>query len=355
MADAIVTNEIPATTTSLFALFRLYETLVDAGWVVVDSSLGTADTPDSTDHWAGAFASFASGAWIVLQADSGQQLVFRRSTTSTTLGWIVWLKEGGYVTTGRSATSPGNLPADAAFIRGSGSAPSTYTTGGSWFGASTNTVATLNIGCRDATGQGDESFWVVAQVPGNAYTVATAAGVHRLAFEALEHMAGLGIVDPQPYAWWCPESNTGDWADQLTQLQSLLHPDSVSTGNWRRWWNAGQAGEAFKFYGSGSNYVGSGSAAATTGDDPSFDPALASDSDQVIYQATPVQLLRRIRLTKAIETGFEDPEGGFTTNIFFASDAVASLDTLNDGTYAKFGAWLVVWWDNNPANPPVEN
>lgn len=358
MADQIVTNEIPTTTTAWFCLFRLYETMVAAGWTHVRSSRGTADTPSGTDRWAGAFASLVADAWIVLQANSGQQIVFRRGTSSsTTDGWIVWLKDGGYSTTGETALLPGNLPADAAFIRGTGSSPQTYTTDGPWFGASTNTVATLNIGCRDASGTGDESFWLIAQVPANAYNTATGSNVHRIAFERLEHMGGLGIADANPYAWWCPESNTANWTDGLDDLHVLLHEDSTGagTGYWRRWWNAGQGSEAFKYYAGGQAYQGAGASAETTGTQPNFDGAKAANSDEVIYQATPVQLVRRVRLMKVDEVGFEDPEGGFTQNIFFASDQVLNLDTLDNGNYAKFGDWLVVWWDGNSLNPPVEN
>jgi hypothetical protein len=268
------------------------------------------------------------------------------------------MKDGGYVAaTNSTALLPSDLPADAVFVRGTGTTPQTYTTDGSWFGASTNGVATLNIGCRDATGTGDESFWLIAQVPGQPYSSATATNVHRIAFEAVAHMTGLGIVDANPYAWWVPESLTSNWTDGLNDLEAMLHEDNSSgnVGVWRRWWNAGQAGEVFKLYGSGSNYQGNTSAADTSGDNPNFDDALAVGADRVVYQATPQTLVRRVRLTKALEVGFEDPEGGFTQNVFFAGDDVASLDTIISGAYAKFGLWLVVWWDGNAGNPPVEN
>lgn len=349
MADAIVENEVPATTNAWFTLFRLYETLIAAGWTHFRSSRGTADTPSGTDRWAGAFGSLVADAWIILTANSGQQLVFRRGTSSsTTDGWIVWLPSGGAVSTNETALLPGDLPADAVFIRGTGATPQTYTTDGSWFGASTNTVATVNIGCRDATGVGDESFWVVAQVPGNAYNSGTATNVHRLLFDRVEHMAGLGISDTIPYAWWCPESNTGNWADGMNDLHALLHEDNSgnTAGVWRRWWNAGQGGAAFKLYGAGANYMGDDFAAETTGDSPNFDGAFAADSDEVRYQATPLQLLRRIRLTKVQEVGFEDPEGGFTQNTFFVSDAVVNLDTMGKRTHPDPGTGYAITGSN---------
>ena len=41
--------------------------------------------------------------------------------------------------------------------------------------------------------------------------------------------------------------------------------------------------------------------------------------------------------------------------ILFSNQADSNnLDTFASGAYAKFGNWLVVWWDGNPANPPVE-
>lgn len=349
MADVIVKNEVPTTTTAWFTLFRLYETMISAGWTHVRSSRGTADTPSATDRWAGAFGSLVADAWMVLQANSGQQIVFRRGTSSSTVdGWIIWLKDGGHVNTGETALLPGNLPADAAFIRGSGAQPQTYTTDGAWFGAATTTVATVNIGCRDASGTGDESFWVMCQSTGFSFVTATAAKVHMLAFERLEHMTGLGIVDANPYAWWCPDSLTGNWPDGLDNLFSILHEDNSGNtfGVWRRWWNAGQGSEVFKLYGSGQVYQGDSTASQNTGDTPPWDPAEAADADEAIYQATPVQILRRIRLLKVSETAFEDPEGGFTQNIFFCSDQVASLDTLGSRVPADPGTGFALTGTN---------
>lgn len=353
MADAIVTNEAPVTTNQWFCLFRLYETLLAAGWTHFRSSRGAGDTPSGTDRWAAAFGSIVSNGWIFITANSGQQLLFRRGGVSNTDGWLVWLPSGGATTTNETAELPGELPADAVFIRGSGAGPQTYTTDGPWFGVNVATVDRLNIGCRDATGSGDESFWIITKQQGVSYTTTTANAHGSLAFDSLAHPSGLGINDTIPYAWWCPSSLTGTWGSALENLDRLLNEDNAggTAGRWRRIWNAGQGGAVLKQYGSGNLYQGDSFGSQQTGDAPGFDTA----GDEVIYQATPQQLIRRIHLEKSLELAFQDSEGGWTQNIFFTQENdVPSLSTLINGAYAKFGNHLTVWWDGNAGNPPVE-
>lgn len=342
MADVLVVNEVPATNTPFFSLFRLYETLVSAGWAHVESSRGTGDTPSTSDRWSGSFASLVSGAWVVLQGVGGNQIVFYRSTTSTTLGWIVWCT--GYVTGAGSATVPGALPTGASFIRGSGTAPSTWTTGGAWFGGTGN-VATLNIGARSATGIGAPgSFWVIAQVVGQAFTTATAAGVHRLGFEKVLR---FGAGSPG-YAWWCPISNTSTWNSHMNSQVGVLI-NSATSCIWRAKWNVGQVGEEVVPYSSGS---AAQITSATAGSNPNF---ASAGQDLLIYQATSRPLVRRIMLARgSASDGLLDADGGYTTDILFSSPDIASLSTINSGAYAKLGA-VVVWWNGNAAIPPVEN
>ncbi len=355
MADQIVTNEVPAVAAPFYTAVRLVETLIAAGWTLVENSDGTT-VSTGTNYWTGAnYASLGADAWIIIEANSGQQILFRRgSSSSTTEGWIVWSKGGGF-TTGGGASAPANIPADAAEVRGTFTAgtPGSFGTDASWFGSSNNMVR-LNIGARDASGSGDESWWIVTRGSGLSYT-STGNGDHgRLAFEKLVQPSGLGISDAAPYAWWCPMSATGNWHEGLDDCRVLLYEDNSSNsyGCWRRWWNAGQAGEAFKLYGSGNFYAAEGSASdAVHGENASWEQA----GDQVIYQATPQQLIHRIHLSRTLESGYKDPHGGFTSNIFFTQENdVPNLSTLLNGAYAKFGNWLTVWWDGNPLNPPVE-
>jgi hypothetical protein len=355
MADQIITNEVPSTNTQWFQAFRLVEQLILAGWTVIESSKGTADTPAASDRWSGDFGNLVADAWIILESTVAGHILFRRGTSSSNGdGWIIWSKGKGF-TTGGTATAPANIPADAAEVRGTfvTGTPGSFTTDGSWFGSTTaNTYNRLNIGCRDAATDG--SFWVVAKQTVTSYSAGSAATHARLAFEELAHPAGLGIVDATPYAWWCPESATGNWGYNFFDLRQLLEEDNAggTSGFWRRWWNAGQGSESWEQYGSsGSWFMGYASDAEQWGRYPSWYNAL----DQVLYQATPQQVIHRVHLVATLTTGKKDPEGGYTQNIFFTEPTdVPNLSTLITGDYAKFGDWLTVWWDGNAGNPPTE-
>jgi hypothetical protein len=301
-----------------------------------------------------------SNAWIVLQANSGQQLVFRRNGTNNDNGWLIWLPNGGYTAAnGQTPELPGNLPTsdndnsnvlgvDAFEVRGTFSDPQTYTTPGNWFGASAGgTYERLCIGCRDATGTGNESFWVFHLRTGLTYDNTTAANIGRLSFVHLVHESGLGIADANEYAWWCPQSTTTDWAEGLDDNRSVLTEDNATStvGRWRRIWNAGQAGESGRRYASGARYQGD----ANTGDALAGEaPGWESAGDQAIYQVTPQQLVRRIHLTKELHVGLKDPEGGWTEDFYFTNGNGDSgnRDTFGaGGEYAAFGDWATVWWD----------
>lgn len=242
MADQIITNEIPTTATPWFCAVRLVETLIGAGWTLVENSDGTT-VSTVTNYWTAAnFGTLGADSWTIIQANSGQQICFRRgSASSTTDGWIIWSKGGGFLT-GGTASAPANIPADTVgasshYIRGTFTpgTPGSFTTDASWFG-STTAPERLNIGARDASGVGDESWWILHKGTGTAWT-ASAHGSHgALAFEALEQPAGLGITDTAPYAWWCPRTHTSNWAEGFDDGNILFDADGGGTeGRWRRW------------------------------------------------------------------------------------------------------------------------
>ena len=354
MADQIVTNEIPGNSSQLFAIVRLVETMVAAGYTLVENSDGTT-VSTVTNYWTQAnYASLGDFAWIVLDGGAAVGHICFRNSNSTSVpndGWIVWSKGGGF-TTGGSATAPASVPADAGFVRGTGApgTPGSFSTDASWLGSG-NAYDRLNIGVRDAAADG--SFWVVAKKVATTYADGTNGSHGLLAFDKLAHPAGLGIVDATPYAWLAPDSPTSVWTSNLNDARILMVEDNASgaAGRWRRWYNAGQAGEAFVQYGAGQIFNIDGSS-LDTGESP---PWAENAGDQAIYQATPQQLIRRIHLANVFDTTHRDSEGGWTTNIFFTNDNdVPSLSTLAAGAYAKFGGWLTVWWDGNAANPPVE-
>jgi hypothetical protein len=477
MADQIITNETPLTTNQWFACFRLVEQLILAGWTVVESSRGVGDTPAASDRWSGNFGLLVGNAWIILQAASGRQICFRRGGTSTTDGWILWSKGGGF-TTGGTDIAPANIPADTEgssghHVRGTTTpgTPGTFTTDAPWFGSTTATTEFLNIGCRDATGAGDESFWLLVKGSGSAWNSTTSSAHGRIAYEALERPAGTGIVDLTPYAWWVPTSDTGSWAEGMDDGNCILHPEgSVSEGRWRRWFpgdgargtitavaaasivdgetfviddglsaavtfefdnngsvvpsttlrpvtytgietatamrdlirNAinsapvlnitanvldvavvglvnstfkngtvgnvalaetvanpgfivtgmtGGQDEDFVQYASGGLY-GSNPSGVITGEGPSWQNA----DDRYKYQDNPPLILHRMHLNKVVSDGYRDAEGGWTKNILFSGNTgdFSTLQTAGGGAWAKFGNFVVVWWDGNPLNPPQE-
>lgn len=240
MADQIVTNEVPSTATQWFCCYRLVETMLAAGWTITEMSDGTTVT--TSDNWTGNFGSLGSNSWIILRGGvTNQQILFRRSATSDTNGWIIWSK-GGNFTTGGTASAPANIPSDTKGSTGhnlrgafSPGTPGTFGASASWFG-STSVPTRLNIGCRDAALNGDESWWILAKGAGN-WDVATNGDHGTLAFESLSRASGTGIVDAFPYAWWCPRTDTANWAEGMDDLNILLDPEGSSAeGRWRRWW-----------------------------------------------------------------------------------------------------------------------
>lgn len=466
MADQIVTNEVPSTDTQWFAAFRLVETMLAAGWTVVEMSDGT--DVSTSDDWTGNFGSLGDDSWIILQADSGQQICFKRDGSSDEDGWIVWSRDGGF-TTGGSASAPANVPSDTTAASTSETArgtvtsgtPGSFDTSQTWFGSNQTSFDRLNIGVRDASGSGDESFWLILKNTGESYTTTNGALHGRIAFEKLEHESGLGIVDPYPYTWYVPDS--GPWEEGLDDINCLLREDS-GLMFWRKWWpgkhaqgsitvveqanlvdggdtfelddgenpavtfeydvagdgvsggnvaidvsgdttaddvrdttiaainaasnlditaadggpetvllhndsagtqgnvsiveNVDDAGfavdgmsggvdEDYRQYGSGQVYMNDGGTGGTNS--PSW-----TKSDGLLYRKEHPAVIYAIHLMKLEESSFLDYEGGWTTNIFFSEAVGSNLDTFGGGAYAKFGNFLIVWWDGDPTNPPLE-
>jgi len=373
MADQIIRDEVPATANQWFCAYRLVEQLILAGWTVVESSEGSGFAGTFTvDNWSGNFGSLVDNAWIVLAANSGQQLVFRRHSGGAANwdGWLIWLPSGGYTAANNQTdVLPGDLPANSPQTDGSGilgvesfevrgtfQTPQTYTTPGTWMGCLFNIAPErLCIGCRDASGTGNESFWLFALHAGGSYDDVTNDDIGRFAFAKLNHEGGLGITDPNPYAWWVPSNSTGGWLEGLDDLTCVLTYDNAAStlGRWRRVRNAGQGvNEEGRRYGSGQEMQGDSSAfPVVDGDNPPWDSA----GDTALYQATPQQVIRPIHLTKAYDLTYKDVEGGWTEDIYFANgNDIANRDTLGAaGEFASFGGWVLVWWDQVAG--PIDN
>jgi hypothetical protein len=367
MADQFV-QEIPASphvdfkfrNTQRFAVYRLVRTMIAAGWTVVESSTGSGFAGTYTaDNWTDFVALNANNSWIVLQANSGQQVLIRFSTTGLwDEGWILWFPNGGYVAgVNQTDVRPSDTPALHLQVRGTHTSPGTYTSDGPLLGASVNTVFREHvIMCRDATGVGDESFYIFAPHYNDDLGVSTNGRHGVLAFESLVHETGLGIVDPYPYAWLCPTNLTSTWVEGLDDARFVLNEDDSGgiQGRWRRIWNAGQGGEVQKQYGGGHLYAGDASAIdATTGDNPAWESSLA----RPVYQVGGDPLIFRVQLTKKLEVAFKDPEGGWTQNIFFIEETETLFAgdyrrTFGAGAYARIGPWVVVRWSGNPADVP---
>lgn len=341
MADQIVTNEVPEEPYPWWCVYRLVETMLAAGWTVLEMSNGSSIS--KSDSWTGSYHDLGPGSWIILENGTGQQVLFQRpdSSNMTQLmfnGTIKWSKGGGY-STGGTASSPPSDPSDVAVIRD--------TTSNGWFGVEAG-VHIFNCGVRDASGSDDGAFWVIGRATGDLYA-GTSHDPHLLAFEKLD---GTEPGDTVPYAWLCPDNTSGAWGNGMEDMPLILNEDP-SSGSWRRWWNAGQPSEVFKQYASGALYQGQSGNDAIAGTDPSFE----EPGDVLAYGSSPRNILHRIKLMKTNETGFMDSNGGYTRNILFSSPNdidVPHLHTLDGGAWAKFPNFIVVWWDGDPNNPPEE-
>lgn len=336
MADQLVKQEALSPDPTWYVVFRLVETLLAAGWSVVEMSDGTSIY--TFDNWTAKFGSLGSESWIIIESFNGHHICFKRDAENDHDGWILWSK-GGNFTTGGNTTRP-LIPSDVAEIRGTVDAGSdSFITPRQFLGGSTDQdFDEVSIGARDATGSGDESFWLVAKASGVEYTESTSTH-GKLAFEALE---GGTASDPVPYAWWSADNNVSSWSHSLDDLRFMVGPESQ--GYWHKWWSEG-ANESFESYGGCNYYCGDQFSAHQTGETPPWQNA----DDEYIYAATPVLALRRVnlQLQSGDAEGSKDPNGGWTKNILFQSnqDDPVSLDTFDSGQWKKFGNYLVVWWD----------
>lgn len=337
MADQMILNETPATLTQWFVAWRLFQTLLLAGWTVHYSSDGT--THSAADNWTPAgFSGLGSGAYVILTGPGGRQISLRRSTTSTLNGTIQYAYLGGWGVAGAGPTTIPTAPASAVLVRNNAS----------WFGPSPSTAPVkLNIWANDVS-TGDGSFSVV-------FSTATSWGSGSLGGGALmfRFLEGTEPEDADPYAWWAPANAGGNWSGPLGRVHTgLLSEDNAggTTGNWKRWHFGGTP--AFVNYGSsGDAYNGSGSNRSTANG-----ATWGSASDLTPYAGGTQVILHRIHLVKALQTGRKDPNGGYVKDVYFATpEDVPVGSTIGTAAYAKIGAWLVMPWDGNVANPPVES
>jgi len=332
MADQRVLNEAPATTSQWFMVWRLFQLLLLSGWTVHYSSNGT--TFSAADNWTGTgFAGLGSGSYVILTGKGGRQILLQRATTSTINGTVQYAYLGGWGTAGAGATTPPTAPASAVTIR----------SGAAWFGSALTPVR-IDVWTRDVSGDG--TFLVVMSTS----TAWTSGGGGALGFFALEGTEGS---DTEPYAWWAPPSSSGNWASWGQNLHAtILSEDNAggTTGTWRRWHLQGTP--AFVQYGSGGDaYQGSNTNARTTGGNPTW----VSTADVSPFAPTEV-ILHRIHLVKGLQTGRKDPNGGWVKDMYFATpEDIPNLSTIGTAAYAKLGNWLVMRWDGNVANPPVES
>lgn len=332
MADQMILNEVPATTNQWFVVWRLFQTLLLAGWTVHYSSDGT--TFSAADNWTPAgFAGLGSGSYVILTGPGGRQILLQRATTSVINGTVRYAYLGGWGTAGAGATTPPTAPASAVTLRN----------GVSWFGSSATPVR-LNIWANDiSTGDG---AWLVVFSTSTAWTTTGGGGI---GFRALE---GTEPEDTEPYAWWSPPGTGSNWAQFVgNPYASLLSEDNVggTTGTWWRWHLGGTP--AFCQYGSGGeSYQGSNGVRATGGAG-----TWNASGDLTPYAGGTQVILHRIHLIKSLQTGRRDPNGGYVKDMYFATpEDIPNLSTIGTATYAKIGNWLVVPWDGNTANPPVE-
>jgi len=333
MADQMVLNETPATATPWFLIWRLFQLLLLSGWTVHYSSDGT--TFSAADNWTGVgFAGLGSGSYVILTGKGGRQVLFQRTTTQTNQGTIRYAYLGGWGTAGANATTPPTAPASAVTLRNS-------TT---WFGSASSPVK-VNFWTRDVSGDG--SFMVVYSTA----TAWTSNGGAAIGFCATENTEAS---DVDPYAWWAPPGTASNWAAWGTNLHAhLLSEDNAggTTGTWWKW-HPGAGTPAFLQYGgAGDAYQGSNTTATTVGGNPTWNAM----GDLYPYN-TAQAVVHRIHLVKGLQTNRRDPNGGWVKDVYFATPGdVPNLSTLGTAAYAKLGNWLVMRWDGNTGNPPVES
>lgn len=333
MADQMILNETAATLNQWFVVWRLFETLLLAGWEVHYSSDGT--THDTSDNWTPAgFSGLGSGAYVILTGPGGRQILLQRSTTSVINGVIRYDYLGAWGTSGANAITPPTAPSSAVTIRN----------GSSWFG-SASTPVKINIWANDVS-TGDGAFLVVFSTSSGAWTGTGGGGI---GFRALE---GTEPEDADPYAWWAPPGTTTNWAQFVgNPYNGLLSEDNSggTTGTWWRWHFGGTP--AFCQYGAGGDAYQGSNFQRAVGNGGTWN----TTSDVSPYGSSEV-ILHRIHLIKVFQTGRKDPNGGWVKDMYFATpEDVPAGSTIGNAAYAKLGNWLVVPWDGNTANPPVES
>jgi hypothetical protein len=215
MADAFSVNERVPTTNALYAVWRLTRVLITAGWTVVQSSNGT--TYGAADYW-GTYAGLGTSAWIVLAGPGGRHLCFWRSTTSTDNGKILYVPGGqsGFTFASASASSPGTIPTNAQYVRGSSG---TFNT---WFGSvsSTYPIRYLHVAAKDVS---DGSWWL----QGTLQEVGGAKVHHTLGFFSLY---SVNTNDQDPYMFYTAAGAP------TTDFHTNFYNDGVMTDQESTWY-----------------------------------------------------------------------------------------------------------------------
>jgi len=303
------------------AVVRLAEAKIAAGWTIHRSSDGT--TADATDRWTGNFGSLGASSWIILNGPGGRQILFARSASSTTDGWIRYERLGTYDTAG-TPTVP-DASATEQDVRG--------TKGGAavnWLGRVITPTQAQIVADDPANG----GAWIIVTQP----TGAPDGGTH-LAFAELED-GEAGDVDP--YAFWAPAA-TGVWSSLFNSHQLLLHETDRFLA-----WNAD--GTTFKSWGAGAPYHGYNSGSNVWGGDGSAKWRGASAIDQTVGGDWRLWKIRPMNDTDAdvkgrtIRFGVVSSVAGGTSGRTFAS-----------GTFAKIGSFMWIPWDSAgtpPGTPP---
>lgn len=330
MADVFLANKYLKSGDGKEAIFVLVSSMVSAGWAPVESSTGTGSVV-AGNSWT-SYPALQTNAWIVLAAPSGRQIVFRLSS-STGTGWLVWCPYGGYSAGSATVSSPGPLPGTSVFLRGTGAAPSTFSSATSLLGAASATSVSLAV--RDTATS--EDFWAISQAESSSLRGSTG----RLIYARVEH-SGLSQVDPLPYAWHVHSTATYTWST-LSSTSAVSTSDSSSSGYWRRIWNAGQSGSAIKTYGVSVHMPTAGSTSTSS-------PLSSAETAKARHQASARTLGFRMRLTKVAEAGFPDPDGGAIQGVLLAEiTGIKDMTTANSGQYVKIGPfWL--WWSPSADN-----
>lgn len=339
MADVFYTNLVPTTNTPWWSLWKLSRAMVEAGYEIKacgDGSsysiagVGPAPNPivkdSGYDLWKTIPTGSGSGAWICLRNPSlGFDIVFWRSTTSTSDGKIMIGKQGAFVSAGfpsASATNPGTIPSGVGYFRGSAASFV------SWFGAGAQPIGKSQIGVRDANGSEAGAFFFL----GSTTSYGANTWGQYIQFSKLDPYSSEQGTDSEPYIFFGPNTSTGDWGAYTFNNFSFTS-DSTS-GNNSYWWGYNYAGTWSQF---GGGYITLGASNSTPTDPYSSGTKYWLDN-YIIFKE---------------QTGAKERKG-ITKSIRWTSVSVNQYDTIKSNNYAKFSSGYsdgVVFWDGVTISP----